>query len=336
MIFNRHSVLVFVAISLLLGGYLLRSYWQTIWQAPTQSASIAVSKSPLSAPFYIADKKGFFKRHCSKVSIVDVVGGNNAFNLMIKGETDFATSSGSVLVYRAFQRDDFTAIATFVQSDNDVKFVSLENKGISRGLDFKNKKIGVVEDSASEYFLSTYLALDGLKLSDVHTVSFSPDALPKALINGEVDVIVPWEPYAYESMKAANGMATVLSSKNLYTLTFNLVARKERLAAKNESATCILKSLKNAIEFIASQPEDAKQIIKEKLALDDGFIDWVWQDYIFKLGLNQSLILSLEAQANWVIKSEPSNMHTLPNFELYIDSSLLKQFSTLSASRSYP
>ena len=85
------------------------------------TVNIAVSKTPLSGPIYIADSLGFFEESCVDVEITDVIGGKNSFDLVITGEADFGTSSGSVIVFEGMFRNDFVSLASFAQSDNDVK-----------------------------------------------------------------------------------------------------------------------------------------------------------------------------------------------------------------------
>ncbi len=300
----HHLLLAIITIALLLGVFFLFANWQTIYKRSSIPVTIAVSKTPLSAPIYIAEHNGYFRESCADVQLIEVVGGNRTFQLMISGEADFATSSDSVLVFRGLVRQDFTNYASFVQSDNDVKFVALEKSGVVSGLDFEGKRIGVTRGTASEYLLSTYLALSGLTLDDATIIHLAPEEMVSALKQSEVDIIVPWEPFAHQAIDAFRGEAKLIPSKSFYTLSFNLLARKNNSAATKESAECVLRALKKSIEFIAEDLEASQKIVIDKLALNQKFINWVWQDYIFKLDLSDSLVMNLESQAKWAIESK--------------------------------
>ena len=326
----HHLLLAVTTIALLLGTFFLFANWQTIYKRSTIPVTIAVSKTPLSAPIYIADEKGYFAESCADVKLTEVVGGNRSFQLMISGEADFATSSGSVVVFRGLVRQDFTNYASFVQSDNDVKFVTLEQSDVVSGLDFEGKRIGVTRGTASEYFLSTYLALAGLTLDDTKIVHLAPEQMSDALKQGEVDIIVPWEPFAHQAIDTFQGGAKLIPSKSFYTLSFNLLARKNNSAVTKESAECVLRALKKSIEFIAENPEASQKIVIDKLALDQKFINWVWQDYIFKLDLSDSLVMNLESQARWAIESKRVLSQQKIDFKSFLTPEPLKKVEPLA------
>ena len=290
-----------------------------------KSIKIAVSKTPLSAPIYIAQAQGYFDQSCANVTLEEVIGGKASFEKVISGDAHLATSSDSVIVFKSLLRNDFAALATFVQSDNDVKIFTYEDSDIYSGKDLIGKTVGVTRGAAGEYLLSAFLALDGLNISDVHTVGLGPDKLPQALIDKTIDAAVVWEPYGYEIAKKLNGKAKVLNTKNLYTLTFNLIGKRSTKSGQDKSCQCVIAAINQAIDFIAANPLTAQHILKSKLDLDENFIQWVWPDYIFKLSLNRSLIMNLEAQAQWVINSQLVTTKTIPDYTSFIDDSSLKK-----------
>ena len=320
---SSKSISFYFIVALLIftcGFFVLGTYF---FSQPEERADfpirIAVSKTPLSTPVYIADEKGFFEKHCGDVRLKEVVGGNRSFESMAAGNADFATSSDSVLVYKAFNRSDFVALASFVQSDNDVKFITLEDSIQMQGSDLTNKKIAVVKGSASEYFLSTYLALEGVSPDAVTLMGMPPNEMPDALESKMVDAIVPWEPYGYKAIQKMEGQAKVIPTKNLYSLTFNLVALKADVEARPEASECVLRSLSEAIDYIAINPLETQKIIASRLNLNSDFIFWIWSDYIFKLSLNRSLLMNLKSQAQWVVSSGNDPVQTVPDFMLLLN-----------------
>jgi len=317
--FNQHSLIAFIFIALLLGLFFLVGNWSAIFNQTSPAVTIAVSKTPLSAPIYVADQKGFFDSRCAEVSLREVIGGNRSFESMISGEADFATSSDSVIVFKGLVRSDFVNLASFVQSDNDVKFIALESSGINFSQDFKGRNVGVTKGTAGEYFLSTYLALGGLSHDDINLFYLPPEKMSSALESEEVDVIAAWEPYAHKTLKSLKGRAKVLSSKNLYTLTFNLLTAKGASEGLSRSSICVLTGLKKAIDFIAVNPEETQKIMVQRLELEPSFISWVWQDYIFKLDLGRSLLMNLESQADWAVKANLVKAKQLPDFKEYLE-----------------
>tara|TARA_R110001583_G_scaffold69129_1_gene196152 strand:- start:346 stop:1341 length:996 start_codon:yes stop_codon:yes gene_type:complete len=294
------------------------------------TVTIAAAKTPLSAPIYIAEALGFFKKSCVNVVIIDVVGGKNSFDHVMDKKADFGTSSDTVIVFEGMFRNDFVSLASFAQSDNDVKMISHTKANITDNIDIKGKRVGVTQGASGEYLLSTYLALSGLTNNDVKVSYFPPNKLPQALLDQKVDVIVPWEPYAFESLKTLNNDAKTLNTKNLNSLMFNLVSHPLDNQEKINQATCVLYALNEAIHYISSNSDNARQIITTRLGADPQFIDWVWPDYIFKLSLNRSLLMNLKSQAIWMIESGRVNIDQLPDYRMLLDTRALEAVNPMS------
>jgi ABC-type nitrate/sulfonate/bicarbonate transport system substrate-binding protein len=294
-------------------------YYQLFWKSPKYTVTIAVSKTPLSTPFYVAKAIDAFDKTCVNVEFDEVIGGQKAFAKVINGEADFGTSSDSVIAFQSLANRTFVTHAMFVQSNNDVKLITRPSANIDTAIELKGKRIGVTKGTASEYFLSTLLALEGLTTENVQLQHYKPDELVNAYIQNEVDAIVPWEPYAFNSAQRLGQGIKIHDTKSLNTLSFNLVSLEaDRLLV--EKAECVLEGLTVAIDYIASSPEEAKKIVIRELQLSTELIEWVWPDYIFKLSLNQSLVLSLKSQAIWAVATQMSEYKNIPLIENFIDS----------------
>ncbi|MCW8883797.1 MAG: NrtA/SsuA/CpmA family ABC transporter substrate-binding protein, partial [Motiliproteus sp.] len=278
---------------------------------PPLSVRIAVSRTPLSSPFFIAEHQGYFAKAGLNVELEDVIGGHRSFQAMIDGNADLATSSDSVIMFNSFKRNDFSVLTTFVQSDNDIKFIGRRQSGNLSALDLKGRNIAVIKGSASEFFSHTYLMIEGIDRDEVNTVHIPPDKMMAALEQQQVAAISIWEPYAFKALESLQTDALIYQTEGLYNLTFNLLARKSYVSQHPEQVRRVITALQQAIRYLDEHPQESKQIIKAKLSLDDAFIDWIWPDYLFKLSLNQSLISTLESEARWAIESGAVDAQTV-------------------------
>ena len=129
----------------------------------------------------------------------------------------------------------------------------------------------------------------------------------------------------FKTKKELSEKVKILDTKNLYTLSFNLVTKKNSSSESQEKNKRLLKSLLQAIDFINTNPAQAKKIVMTSLDLQKDFIDWVWQDYIYSLSLNHSLLLTLEDEARWAIKSGLTTQTTIPDYQAFIDSKALSE-----------
>ncbi len=321
---NRQLITYFLPLVLFASIVILYVNSKAFLPLEKHSVSIAVSKTPLSAPFYVAQAINAFDDTCVKVEFDEVLGGQVAFAKVLSGEVDFGTTSDSVIAFQSLTKKSFVTHTMFVQSDNDVKLLSRPSAQISSATDLKGKRVGVTKGTASEYFLSMLLALEGLTTEDVNLHHYQPDQLVDGYINNEIDAMVPWEPFAFQSIQLLEKEVKVHDTKSLNSLSFHLISQAaDRVQV--EKAKCIIQGLNTAIDYIAAKPRLAKKIIIEKLQLSDDFIEWVWPDYIFKLSLNQSLVLSLKAKSTWLVATQMSQFNGAPKLEKFIDTRALLQ-----------
>jgi ABC-type nitrate/sulfonate/bicarbonate transport system substrate-binding protein len=321
---SKYFVISFITLLIIIGIGVLYFNLQHFWSQEKYAVTIAVSKTPLSTPFYVAKSINAFDDTCVNVEYEEVIGGKVAFDKVVSGKVDFATTSDSVIAFQSLTKHSFVTHTMFVQSDNDVKLITRSSDNIQSVLDLKGKKVGVTRSTASEYLLSTLLAIKGLTMDHVELHHYKPEPLIQGFRNGEVDAIVSWEPFVFELLQLVDDKIKIHDTKSLSTLSFNLISK---LADNQlvEKAKCVIQGLHTAINYIASHPAASKKIVIEELNLSPAFIDWVWTDYIFKLGLNQSLILNIKSQATWAIETQMRDYREVPNSESFVDSRALLQ-----------
>ncbi|OOE66944.1 hypothetical protein BZG20_08485 [Salinivibrio sp. IB868] len=268
--------------------------------APLSPLTIAVSLTPLSAPIIVAKEQGLFKKHGIDMTLKPVHGGVKSFQTLAAGEADLATTSETVVMFNRFERDDFNVLTSFVESDNDVKLWSIHRNiggDLVKALD--KARVGVVASSASEYYFDSLLQLHDISRDQVEKVYYPPEALPNALLNEEVDVIAIWEPYGYQLLKQSSQQVQSLDSKGLHSLSFLLVSGRLLVNKQHQDMQRVISALEDAVSFIHQHPERAKTQVSAHLDMSDAKLSWLWQDYLFRLSLNDSLLLRLKNQARW-------------------------------------
>lgn len=325
---------VFVVIALLITGVFLFTEKDAVTSHP--EIRIAASRTPLSAPLIIAQENGYFAAHGVNISLKMVHGGVNCMKMLLKGEVEFATSSDSVVMFSRFERQDFGVLASFAESDNDIKIMALSDRKSLPLSAVENSRVGVVKDSASEFFVDAYLTMEGLNTRNVEKVAYQPQHLGEALFNKEVDYISLWEPYHYTLSKEYPERVFHFDTRGINNLHFLLVHRNDeqgRMTVPKESAEKIMDALSQANQFIYRQPELAKKIVAEQLAIPKEQLVSLWPDYTFRLSLNDAMYLSLSMQANWAIASSKVSQDTQPDYrDLFVHSPLLPTASMLPSS----
>lgn len=292
-------------------------------RTPALSIRIAVSQTPLSTPFYVAQHKGYFKDQGIEVELVPYVGGHLCFQALTKGEVDLATTSDSVIMFNSFDRGDFSILSSFVESDNDIKVISPASLGIREPGQLRGRRIGVIHNTASEFFLHSLLLISGIPPQNVELISLRPDEMATALLDGQIDAASVWEPYAYEALQQSAPPPNIINARGMYTLSFNLVSMRSQISKQLTEHKKVLSALGDAIRYIAKHPDDAQQIMAQQLQRDPKAIAHSWNDYVFKLSLSNSLISTLESEARWAVSQHRVSSASIPDYRTFIDDTAL-------------
>ena len=298
------------------GVLLAGAYYATQMHVkPVGKATLAVSVSPLSSPFFVAESLGYFEDEGLDATILPCLGGHKCFLELLNGQADFATSSDSVVMFNSFSNPDaFEVLTTFVKSSNDVKLVSLKPSEGSYSKQLMGKRVGVIKGSASEYFLHLYLLIAGISYDQLSVVYGTAPSLSTQLINGDIDMAVLWEPYIYQAHQALPELY-ILDTSGLYDLSFNLLTH----AGPADEATqakqlALLRALIKATQYINEEPKAAQKIIYQRLRKTPDFIEWIWPDLRFQLTLDYGLLSELESQARWAMETGIVNATEIPDY----------------------
>lgn len=293
-------------------------------QAAAEPLRLALSTSPLSLPFFVAEDQGYFSGEGLSLQINEVIGGHRTLRQVLDGTADLATCSEAVVMFNSFERRDYAVMATFVTSDDDIKVVAHADSGISSARQLSGKRVGTVLASASHYYLDTLLLINGVDPKSVQIIGIQPEAMADALRQGDIDAVAIWEPFPFKILNSVPG-AQLLPKSSSYIETFNLVARKGLRETRGDDLVKLLRALDRAQNFIKTQPATAQAILRQRLHVEQSFIDWIWPRNNYRLTLGQALLMTLEGEARWARQSGHVNADKSPNYLDFIDTVPLRQ-----------
>lgn len=272
--------------------------------------TVAVAVQPMSATLYVAHEKGFFKQEGLHVTLKNYAAGIDAMNAALNGKTDFGTVADTPLAFAGLQGKRISIIATIGDSRNYVKIAARKDRNISGPEDLQGKTIGVMSNTSSEYFIYSFLNFNGIKKESVRIVDIKAENIADAIARGDIDAVAIWEPYLSLLEKRLGTNAIILENNYIYQLYWNIVAARDYVRRNPETIRRLLAALIQATEYIAVNPVESREITarnigKERIALDD---------YFFDVYLDQSLIVNLENQARWAIGSRLTDKREVPNY----------------------
>ena len=309
---------VLIILVLAAGGYFWLGQKQpqkpTEFTGKSETLTVGVSKSFLSIPLYIAQKQGYFADEGLDITMKEYSSGKRATESLFAGEVEISTVADMPVVFNSFKRSDFCIIATFAYSFHMVKIIVRRDKGINIGTDLKGKKVGVNRGTSSHFFLGVFLIHNGLSISDVEMIQIPTADMPAALKNNEVDAISVWQPYAQETKLLLQDKAVELPDSEIYRTTFSFAAKKSFAKDRLETIKRFLRALEKAAAFIDDSREESQEIVAHIFGLDEKRVHAIWDDFVFGISLDQSLLIGWEDIARCYMKNNLTDRSKIPNY----------------------
>lgn len=285
------------------------------YTGPVETIRLASSKAApeLSNLVWIAESLGYFKEQKLDVKIAPEANGILAEQKVARGEADIANTSDFGFVSESFTTDNVRILASIAETQV-VEVIASKDSGISKPADLVGKRIGVTLKAAPEYFLSQFLLFNRISQDQVTVVSMSFADMQEAILSGSVDAVVVNDPVAYQIKSAMGAKAVAWPAQGYQNIYWLLVGNTAFLEKNPEATERFLTALLKASEYVASYDGESRRILREKFELSADYINQNWKKNTFRVGLDQSLIVGMEAEARWRIQNNLTDKTEVPNY----------------------
>ena len=215
--------------------------------------------------WYVAEQKGFFKKHGADVKLVWFANYTDSIGALSSGQLDANSQTWSDTLGPLAKGLPLKAILVNDNSaGNDALMVSPK---ITSFAQLKGKKVALEQFSISHFVLATALAKNGMKLSDVKIVNLSAGDAAAAFISGKVDAAVLWNPWVSQIEKSGKGKS-MFTSKDMPGLVPDLlVAQDKAILTKRKELVGMIKAWFDTEKFIREQPVEAARIMSKVVNL---------------------------------------------------------------------
>ena len=137
-----------------------------------------------------------------------------------------------------------------------------------RGIDAKNpktmegKKIGYLKGSTNDVYVRQWFKREGLDISKSELLNVPVENMPITLSQGQVDAIVPWEPYTAQAVRELGPNAVVVSrgEASLVTDIIGVVAHENWIGKNYDLLEKFSVGIAQAAQFIRQNPKAAAEI----------------------------------------------------------------------------
>jgi ABC-type nitrate/sulfonate/bicarbonate transport system substrate-binding protein len=316
------AVLASVLLLVVIGGYL----WQASFRAqpnkpysgPVEKIVISTVSNSSSGLLLIANANGYFKDNGLEVTLKLFPTGPEGLDRLQAGQVDIAHVADFVLVKEIFKGAKSLRCLGSIAAADIMQVIVMKDRGILQPGDLKGKKIGVTRATIAEFYLGQFLSFHNLTWQDVEATNLNPDDLAEALANGTVEAVMAWEPYIYAIKKRLKDKVISWPGQNGQQFYNILVSSDQFIKAKPEALTGLFRALDRAEAFVTQNNDEAFKITAQQLEVDASVWKDGWTSSTHELSLDQSLLITMEDKARWMINNKLTDQTRLPYFLDYI------------------
>lgn len=213
-------------------------------------------------PWWIAQDQGIFTKYGIEAELIDFV---------TDTEVNAAFASGNMDVANVATH---TAIKLYANGV-DLKIVLLEDisnaadaiiapSAIATVADLAGKTVAYEEGSTSDLLLHYALAENNMKITDIVAAPMPAADAGAALIAGQVDAAVTYEPYISEAINQNADIQPLYTAAERPGLISDVLAARTQFAEENpDLMRALLKVWDEAVAFLRENPEAGRAIIAE-------------------------------------------------------------------------
>jgi NitT/TauT family transport system substrate-binding protein len=244
--------------------------------------------------------------------------GKLALEELLAGKADFATVAETPVMFAIMKGEKIAIIATIHDSGVSHAIMARKDRGILVPGDLKGKRIAATLGTTSDFFLDALLGINRIAREDVEIVNIEAQEIPDALTRGDIDAVSAFNPYKAWGQKKWGDRVVTFEDKDIYRLTFNVVATQEFIRNNPDTVKKMLRALVKAEESVRRNPAEAQQIASDFNRIEIDMVRDLWSGINFNVTLDQSLILALEDESRWAINSGLTEAKKVPNYLDYI------------------
>lgn len=260
--------------------------------------TIRYSQMKFYDPVFVAVEKGFFEEEGIKIEWVgEMYGGPQMITAVATGSADAGTAAITSLANARASGMKVKGVADVQSSFEDAPvhiWFTLEDSGIDSAQDLVGKIIGVNTFGAAFHYISLeYLKKNGISEDNVEFVTVPHPNMEQALRSSQIEVAGMVDPFTarIESIGGVKRLFTTVDAMGETQVVVVFFSDKF-INEQPEAVTSFIRAYKKAIDFIYSNPEEAKQVFSESLGIEP--------QYIVSHKFQENARIDLESVQKWI------------------------------------
>ncbi|MFC1753973.1 ABC transporter substrate-binding protein [Thermoproteota archaeon] len=288
-----------------------------------ETVSLAMNPVPHSVHIYIALEKGYFAEQGLDIKVHKFASGKQALDTLLAGGADIATTADFPLTLAGLSGQE-VYVTAMMGHFNDMKVIA-RNDFIDSLQDLRGKRIATKKGGGGEFFMYKLLDKESISLDSVDIYYVDPPDMPAALVRGDIDAFIIWEPYVSKAKKDLGDAVIVFSPKDIYGETWNLAVNKDFDAENPEAVKKFLKAIIKADNFFQNNRQESIEITMKHTGAEKDIINYVLDSAQSGFGLSSVLPDQMEEAAEWLIEKDVVNNDEIPDYDAMIKPDYLNE-----------
>lgn len=264
-------MITILIISLVVGGCANKSTTEQKTAAPEiKELRMGIVPLPHYAHMWVAQKKGFVDEELQKVGYkvkwqpfnIGVMV-NEAF---ASGQLDMGIMGDFPVFIGRSSGTNYRIVSIASAGPQTLAMVAKKDSNIASVADLKGKKIATTKASYGQKLLIALLEKNGMSVQDIQFVHMSMDDLTIALLRGDVDAGVMWEPLITR-MEDADEIKVIADGTGVYEAYAVLMASGDMVDKNPQVVDALLRAFKRGNEYLKQHPEESIKLLAEDIKI---------------------------------------------------------------------
>lgn len=257
-------------------------------------------------PTLVASKNQLFRKQHLNIQVTFNESGKQSLEDLRMGKVDFALMDPTTFmldklanVHKGSQENKPVILGNLLHSTlmNQI-LASFTDTDIQVVTDLKGRRIGLTKGTSGEYLWWLYTVFYQVETDEIEVIDLAPKDLGKALIDGEVDAIVVWQPWTNHFIAEYGDKIKQVKGSHVYSAKWLLVTNQKMVKQNPEYCQRLLKAYAEAISVIHIDTENVMGMYTDEMNKNN-LIGEHYQPDLYQLNLNWSLISELHQGIQW-------------------------------------
>jgi NitT/TauT family transport system substrate-binding protein len=235
-----------------------------------KEATMLVVNNMAHLPSFYAQDFGLWADRCLNIDFQILGGGADIAAGLKAGQAEFGAVNGGTGV--APQRAGGLLTKLVAPYNNDatnakyVDWISIIGR-VDSGLtedpaSIKGMKVGVTGGGTPNAYLTEWLKINDMTKDDIEIVAMGAPDMLTAIVNGDVDAVVPWDPFRTSALRQLGDNGVDMSpGEDLVLSTIGLGAVDGEMAANPEVYKAFIEGIVEATFLIRQDPASAAPVV---------------------------------------------------------------------------